>query len=198
MFTRKKLLLASLFFSLLTALLLFSGESCFAQPDAQPDTQSDGWLSFQTAYLTVYYKPEVNLKRVLGRLSGRGLPSYSNLPAYTLTGIEAKVAYRLDVVFMRVRDILGMYPGKSEIKIKLYKKRRDISSELYYLNQADEACKSFYSYRFNTIYASEQDMTDSVVAHEMAHAVVDNYFSTTPPEKMAEILATNVDARLDD
>jgi hypothetical protein len=99
---------------------------------------------------------------------------------------------------MRVRDILGMYPDKAEIKIKIYKNRRDMGAELSYFSQADKDCKSFYVYRLNTIYASEQDMTDSVIAHEMAHAVVDNYFSTTPPVKMAEILATNVDVRLDD
>jgi len=191
---RKKLLLVSLLFVLFTSVWVSLGEICFTQED----TPEEGWLSFQTAYLTVYYKPEVNLKRVLGRLSGRGLPSYSNIPTYTLTGIEAKVAYRLDVIFMRVRDILGMYPDNAEIKIKIYKNRRDINTELSFFNQTDEACKSFYIYRLNTIYASEQDMTDSMIAHEMAHAVVDNYFSTTPPVKMAEILATNVDVRLDD
>ena len=190
----KRLLQLSLCLALWISVCLFSGGSCFSQED----TQEDGWLNFQSAYFTVYYKPEVNLKRVLGRLHSRSLPSYSNLPTYTLTGIEAKVAYRLDLIFMRVRDILGMHPDKAEIKIKIYKNRRNITVELCYLNQADGVCKSFYIYRFNTIYASEQDMTDSVIAHEMAHAVVDNYFSTTPPEKMAEILATNVDLHLDD
>jgi hypothetical protein len=194
MFIRKKLLLASLFFALFTLVLLSFGSICISQQD----THENDWLSFQTAYLTVDYKPEVNLKRVLGRLSGRELPSHSKLPAYTLTGIEARLAYRLDVVFMRVRDILGMYPDKAKIKIKIYKNRQDIKAELCYLNQADEACKSFYTYNDNTIYASEQDLTDSIIAHEMAHAVVDNYFLTIPPKKMAEILATNVDTHLDD
>ena len=194
MLIRKKLLLANLFFALFTGAFLFSGTSCFSQ---QVEPQED-WPNFQTAYFTVYYKPEVNLKRVLGRISTRGLPSYHNLPAYTLTGIEAKVAYRLDTIFSRVRDILGMYPDKAEIKIKIYKNRQNINAELCYINQADGSCKSFYVYRFNSIYTSEQDVTDSVIAHEMAHAVVDNYFSTTPPEKMAEILATNVDLHLDD
>jgi hypothetical protein len=191
---RKKLLLVSIFIALSATMCLFHGKSYSEQEDAS-DT---GWLSFQTTYFTVYYKPEVNLKRVLGRLNLRGLPTYSNLPAYTLTGIEAKVAYRLDVIFMRVREILGMYPNKAGIIIKIHKNRRSVSSELCYLNQPDEDCKSFYIYRQNTIYTSEQDITDSVVAHEMSHAVVDNYFSTTPPGKMAEILATNVDVHLDD
>ena len=191
---RKKLLQVSLFFALCTWLFLSLGKICFSQQYEQ----EDDWLSFQTAYFTVYYKPDVNLKRVLGRLSGRSLPTYSNLPAYALGGIEEKVAYRLDVVFMRVRDILGMYPNKAEIKIKIHKNRQNINAELCYFSRADANCKSFYTYRFNTIYTSEQDMTDSVIAHEMAHAVVDNYFSTTPSEKMAEILATNVDLHLDD
>jgi uncharacterized protein (DUF2132 family) len=191
---RKKLLSVCLFFTIFTSVFWTSSQNCFSQQDAP----GDEWASFQTAYFNVFYKPEVNLKRVLGRLHSRSLPSYSNLPAYTLTGIEAKVAYRLDTIFMRVRDILGMYPDKADIKIKIFKNRQNISAELCFLNQTDGTCKSFYTYRFNSIYTSEQDVTDSVIAHEMAHAVVDNYFSTTPPEKMAEILATNVDFHLDD
>lgn len=190
----KKLLQISLPFTLLIVVFLFLGnKTCFTQQDEQDD-----WLSFQTAYFTVYYKPDVNLKRVLGRLSSRDLPYSRNAPTYTLSGIEAKLAYRFDTLFMRVKDILGMNIDKTDIKIRIYKNRKNVSAELCYLNSADEACKSFYVYRYNTIYSSEQDITDSIVAHEMAHAVIDNYFSTAPPEKTAEMLATNVDAHLDD
>ena len=190
----KRLLQVSLCFALLiTVFLSLGNKPCFAQQNEQDD-----WLSFQTAYFTVYYKPDVNLKRVLGRLSSRDLPYSRNTPTYTLSGVEAKLAYRFDVLFMRVKDILGMNIDKTDIKIRIHKNRKNVNAELCYLNSADEACRSFYVYRYNTIYTSEQDITDSIVAHEMAHAVIDNYFSTTPPEKTAEILATNVDAHLDD
>jgi hypothetical protein len=138
------------------------------------------------------------MKRVLSRLSTRDIPFYHNPPTYTLSGIEAKLAYRLDSIFTRVKDILGMHPQNINIKIKIYKNRQEVNAELCYLDRSDEACKSFYLYRYNSVYASEQDISDSIIAHEMAHAVVDNYFSTIPPEKMAEILATNVDEHLDD
>ena len=42
-----------------------------------------------------------------------------------------------------------------------------------------------------------QDISDSVMAHEMAHAVIDNYFNVIPPEKTAELLATYVDSHLE-
>lgn len=51
---------------------------------------------------------------------------------------------------------------------------------------------------FNTIYSSMQDVSDSNISHEMAHAVIDDYFKVAPPEKTAELLAVYVDSHLDE
>ncbi|MGD0336172.1 MAG: hypothetical protein ABSB18_03645 [Candidatus Omnitrophota bacterium] len=189
-------------FVFITVLALFSpGQRCFSQAeDNKPAVYDEGnnWLTFQSAYFTVYYKPDVNIRKVLGRISGRDIPISQNPPSYALSGIEAKLAYRLDMLFMRVEDVLGMHPQNVNIKIKIYKYRKETNEEFCYLNRGNEVCRAFYFYSHNTIYASEQDINDSVISHEMAHAAVDNYFSSRPPEKMAEILATNVDLHLDD
>jgi predicted Zn-dependent protease len=47
-----------------------------------------------------------------------------------------------------------------------------------------------------TIYTSEQDISDSVIAHEIGHAVVDHFFTVKPPEKIGEMLAQYVDVHL--
>jgi hypothetical protein len=43
-----------------------------------------------------------------------------------------------------------------------------------------------------------QDVTDSQIAHEMAHAVIDDYFKVIPPERTAEFLAVYVDSHLEE
>lgn len=158
----------------------------------------ESWPSFQSAYFTVYHEPDVNLKRVLNRLSTRGIPQEKNPPSYAFGGLEAKVAYRLDRIFSRAKEILGATPAGVHINIRIFKNRKGLNDKYCLLSRRSDSCKSFYVYRYNTIYTSEQDITDSLIAHEMAHALIDNYFSTTPPEEMAEILATNVDLHLDD
>ncbi|MCX5666928.1 MAG: hypothetical protein NTY34_01245, partial [Candidatus Omnitrophica bacterium] len=61
-----------------------------------------------------------------------------------------------------------------------------------------ESYKSFYVHAYRTIYTSEESISDSVMVHEMAHAVIDNYFSVVPPAKVAEVLASYVDLHLEE
>jgi len=70
---------------LISAPLLLNRD-CFSGQDED----AGGWLNFQSAYFTVYYKPDVNIKRVLSRLSTRDIPSYRNPPAYTLSAGATK------------------------------------------------------------------------------------------------------------
>ena len=63
---------------------------------------------------------------------------------------------------------------------------------------ARQRYQAFYIYQYMTIYTSEESISDSVMSHEMAHAVIDSYFSANPPPKVAEILATYVDVHLEE
>ena len=84
-----------------------------------------------------------------------------------------------------------------ELKIKIFRNREELSQEYTRLFGATQRYKSFYIHSLETIYTSMQDISDSVIAHEMAHAVIDNYFQVIPPEKTAELLATYVDSHLE-
>ena len=159
---------------LIAFFLLFNGNRINGQDNvgeaAAPVSEGgETWSSFRSAYFTVYYEPDVNLNRVFSGITDRDIPRDPNPPTYSFSGIEAKVAYRLDALLARVKSILGMYPANMNITIKIYKKRKEINAEYCRLtNTGDEECKSFYVYHFNTIFASEQDITDSIMAHEMA------------------------------
>jgi hypothetical protein len=161
--------------------------------------KEDGWSSIESAYFTIYYRPDANLKRIFGRINTRSF-SVAHKPATdTLSsGLESKLAYRFDTMLCRVREILDMYPPSMHIVVRIFKNRKEVNSEYCRLTHFGDECRSFYIYSYNTIYTSEQDISDSIIAHEMAHALLDHYFSATPPEKVAEILAQNVDLHLDD
>lgn len=190
-------------FCILVACFLFLGRSyLFGQNNSKvveiPSEKEGAWLQVKSAYFNIYYKPDTNLKRLYARLNGRDFSVAIKPPASTLSGFEAKVAYRFDMIFARAKEILGMYPPSVRINIKIFKNRKDVYNEYCRLTRSGDDCQSFFVYTYNTIYTSEQDISDSVMAHEMGHALVDNYFLTTPPEQVAEILAQNVDLHLDD
>jgi len=51
-------------------------------------------------------------------------------------------------------------------------------------------------FEFNTIYLNVQDLFSEMLAHELAHAIVDNHLSVRPPRATAEILARYVGKHL--
>jgi len=91
-----------------------------------------------------------------------------------------------------------MHPDMPEIKVKIFKDRAGLSEEYYRIFNERRDYKAFYINQYETIYISEEDIADNVIAHEMGHAVSDHYFSVIPPEKIRELLATYVDLHLDE
>ncbi len=193
-FLHKRLILTSLAGILLSIPLCASSS---AQEQAVYDSQE--WFSIRSAYLTIYYTPEVNLKRLERLLRTRYIPvtaARRDLFTNRANPVTDRISSRLDLVFLRAEEILGMYP-QMDLKIKIFKNRNQVKDEYYKIYKTYENYASFYAHRMETIYTSEQDISDSVVAHEMGHAVVDHYFSVKPPQKIGEMLAQYVDIHLE-
>ena len=87
----------------------------------------------------------------------------------------------------------------ARLKIMVFDDSDEMEAEYFRIfGVSGKGVKSFYAHKYATIYASEKTISDSVLAHEMAHAVVDNYFSVVPPRKLGDIMASYVDVHLDD
>jgi len=56
--------------------------------------------------------------------------------------------------------------------------------------------RAWYIYEQNTIYINNDDVHEGILAHEMAHAIIDHYLTVRPPKATAEILARYVDKHL--
>jgi len=156
------------------------------------------WDTIESAYFTIYCRPEANLKAIREKLRrrrfyiGRGLkPKPSSSP-------QEKIAYRIDLIFNRARDILDKRPRNMDDKIKIFKDRSELNDEYYSIFGQRKNFKSFYIHKYETIYTNESDISDSVMAHEMGHAIVDHYFVVSPPEKIKEMLSSYVDMHLEE
>ncbi|MBF0522022.1 MAG: hypothetical protein HQL24_03080 [Candidatus Omnitrophica bacterium] len=182
----------------MTNINLLTEPGGIAEVDISQETP--GWAAYQSKQMTLEYPSEINLRTLEARLRSRSF-SVSTLekdlfanPAYA---IEKRIIARLETILLRVEQILAMSP-RIDIKIKVFRTRAELNNEYWIMFKETHDYKSFYVDRYKTIYTSLEDISDSVISHEMGHAIIDSYFSATPPPKVAELLATYVDEHLDD
>jgi len=171
-----------------------------ASPDAASSQNSAGdksWFTIQSGYMTIYCNQDVDLKAVAKKLSRRGLFTARVYDPNPVSAPAQRIAYMLDRLLKRAKEILDMWPANMNLNVRIYKDREALSNEYGRIFGVNAEYKAFYIFRYNTIYISEEDMSDSVIAHEMGHAIVDHYFSVIPPEKIREMLASYVDVHLE-
>lgn len=173
--------------------------SVWAVPSVFCEENSE-WVTVQSNYFTIEYQSSVNMKSVLSKLNRRGLFSsgFFSSSSSTATTPAEGVAERLDGLLKRVEGILDMYPPKLKLTIKIFNDSSSLEAAYLKMMGARKEYEAFYIYEYKTIFTSAFTISDSVMSHEIGHAVIDNYFSANPPPKVAEILATYVDAHLED
>jgi hypothetical protein len=172
-----------------------------AQEAKQTAACSPAWQEYKGDRVILVCSPDVNLRRLEGRLRSRWFTVsaaerdlFTN-PAYS---VDQRILARLESILLRVEQVLGMDLPSLTLRVKVYATRDALTTECLRLYGTAECYRSFYVHGLETIYTSVQDVTDSQIAHEMAHAVIDNYFKVIPPERTAEFLATYVDSHLED
>ncbi len=130
--------------------------------------------AFKTSYCDIHYTDEKSLNDFFWRIGGKRFNFDEDI---------SLARSRVDRLVDRVQSILDMYPDKFYIKIELYPKHK-------------KGLIASYNQSKNTIIVYADKVTDGVLAHEVAHAVICSYFEVPPPEKMQEILTQYVDKHL--
>lgn len=164
------------------------------------DTDDGLWAVIRGDKVSLYYLPGASLARIESRLGTRRLPlspHYRRLFTSRDYPIENRISARLQFLMMRVEDILGMKPFIPQLKIELYRTRQEMQGAYVRQGGAWIDARSFYVHKHALVFSSEQDLIDSIIAHEMAHAVIDHYFKAPPPVQVAELLAAHVDEHLE-
>jgi hypothetical protein len=108
---------------------------------------------------------------------------------------------KVDAVFERVQEILDMHRNMEKVVIiiytnnkRFYEARTQIIREN--LIGKNSRIRSWYIFKQNAIYINADDIHEGILAHEMAHAIIDHYLTIRPPRATAEILARYVDKHL--
>ena len=152
----------------------------------------------KSAYFTINASPNVDLRRVYKRLNTRYFDlNYGRRPD-SLASWEEKISYRMDFLMERVKQLLDIYPERLNLKVRIFKTYKELNDAHYGFSGIRGDYKAFYVHNLRTIYVSEETISDSVMAHEMGHVVVDHYFKVVPPETISEMIAQYVNLHLDD
>ena len=103
----------------------------------------------------------------------------------------------LDALFAWSGGVLDMnlYSYKGRIKVvRTTAELGEVYRRLY--GVADHAEKGFYVFSLNTLFVAQEDFTKEIVGHEIAHAIISNFFVVQPPEKVQEVLAGYIEFQL--
>ena len=130
--------------------------------------------SVQTQFTTIRYTQDAALSDFFWRIRGQRV----TVPS----GTERAGAW-VDELVARVEALLGMYPDAFHLTIILQPTYQD-------------GPIAFYTHHQRSVTVAADRVTDGVLAHEIAHAVISAYFDGPLPKPMQEILAQYVDRHL--
>jgi len=132
------------------------------------------YKTFKTDHTSLHYAQDSLLSDFLWRIGGLKFDQ----------NVEASLAKsRVDRIIERVQTVLDMYP-------------EDFHIDIYLTAPYKDGNIAFYSETTGSITVYVDRVTDGVLAHEIAHAVMYEYFEVPPPRKVQEILARYADLHL--
>lgn len=153
------------------------------------------------SYAAIYIADGIDLKRLARKIDvdfAKYDPVERKIFLEKDISDSGQIANKIDILTRKVRKILDMYPQDIKINIRIYDNEEGMRNAYKDIFEEEADHKAFYIHRFNTIYVSMDELSESILAHEIGHAVIDNYFNVLPPAKIRELLACYVELHLRD
>ncbi len=110
--------------------------------------------------------------------------------------IHEEISAKVDNLYERVQEILDMRKKSPKVFITIYPDRKALDQAYYEIYQSENNIRAWYIFDNNTIYININDVHEGMLAHEMAHSIIDHFLLVRPPAASAEILARFVDAHI--
>lgn len=179
------------------------GPCSFAEePDdiAAGDAHID-WQVIEGSFVTIYIDPDIDPRgaaRMLDVDFARQDPVERDLFLNKGISDTERLLNKTEIIFRRARKVLNMFPANLHVTVKIYADRKELQRRYHDIFAEWEDYKSFYIFKYNTVYISGKTLDSHILAHEFGHAISDHYFIVQPPPKIKELLAGYVDLHLED
>lgn len=157
------------------------------------------WRRLETRHTIIQYKIRRDLEEfdrqidyspgrsTLGRMFGSSSGS---------RGSRNALSNKIDALYERVQEILEMRGKMKKVTINVYSNEYQLDQAFYRITKRSCRIRAWYLYESNTVYINVNDVHEGMLAHELAHAIIDHYLLIRPPRATAEILAHYVDEHL--
>ena len=151
---------------------------------------------FESEYFTVYHQENVDLIDVAQRVNiGPSIYLFQDESKSIIEGSapEDILAQSVDSLFSEVSDILDMHLYSYHGFIKICSSRKELGRVFSNIFGRELKAESFYNHAERTIYISAEGLRIGILAHEIAHAIINNFFVVLPPMKVQEVLSGYVE-----
>ncbi len=109
----------------------------------------------------------------------------------------SSLADLVDALFLWSSNVLDMRLLSYHGTIKVVRAPADLDAIYRRLYGAEPpGDKAYYAYDVNTVYVLAGNFTKEIVGHEVAHAIISNYFVVQPSMKVQEVLAGYIEYQL--
>jgi hypothetical protein len=163
------------------------------------------WHSLETTHTNINYQSLADLKKFNRKLDNYfakcGLLRLS-LCSGTDT-LSDKITKKVDVIYERVQEILGIHKKMKKVVMKIYSDKRQLNAAYSKLKKTGlqnykthRNIRAWYMPSNNTIYLNCNDLHEGMLGHEIAHYMIDHYFLIRPTKNTGEILAQHVDKNI--
>ena len=175
----------------------FIGKVDIVRADAETDGQ---WHILETKHTEVRYHSPKDLKNFNEKIDySSGLLGIKEIfSKKSSDDLTTKIQLKIDAVYERVQEILDMRKLMEKVTVNIYHNKKELHLAYYEIFKKSCPFRAWYIYELNTIFVRADDIHEGMLAHEMAHSIIDHYLSVRPPKATAEILARYVDGHLFD
>ena len=154
----------------------------------------------ETRYTVLHYNTLNDLKKFHGKIDyPRDEPNLKRpfSPSEYKDLIDS-IKKKVDVIHARVQEILDIRKRIAKVNINLYHGKRfdEAFHRVAGVERHSRPIRSWYLFEIKTIYIDVDNVHEGVLAHEMAHHIIDHYLTFRPSKAIAEILAYYVDKHL--
>ncbi|MCP3874536.1 MAG: hypothetical protein GY699_15445 [Desulfobacteraceae bacterium] len=158
----------------------------------------DRWIELETQYTIIRYE-SIEILEQFHKTIHYGSGWWATTSSFAILSEEKnrKIAtLKIDSIFERVQEILDMRKKIQKIVVHVYSDRKSLEAAFVKVYKQDCPFKAWYEYKTNTVSLNVKDMNEGMLAHELAHGIIDHFFKVRPPKDTAEILAIYVDRHL--
>lgn len=198
---RKAVIISCLVFLVLALLPSYYAFCEEAAPPAEAEEPASDWVEVKSSYATIHIDKDVSVRGVSKRIDV-GFAKYDPVERklFLDKGIsdEDELANKIDIIVRKAKKILDMHPQNFHVNIRVYKNEKELWDAYETIFKERVEHRAFYIHKFKTVYIPLENVHESVLAHEIGHSIIDNYFAILPPQKIRELLACYVDVHLKD